>query len=126
LDRCVSGRGNSAAHGTPRDTADIAGDAGLVQARVHDADSGGADADPRRNTDPRGAYANPGRTHADVSCSTGLVEARIADADTRCTDAGRDAGTGGADADAGVRRRGVSGQDDHQGADRKRARPGPE
>ncbi len=67
-----------------RDTADIAGDAGLIESGIHDAHARRTDADPRRR-------------HADVAGGPRLVDAGIADPDSGRADARRDPGTGRTD-----------------------------
>jgi hypothetical protein len=112
-------------NGTPRDTANVARDTGLVQARVDHADTRSAYTDAGCHADARRPDTGPGRAHTHIACAAGLVDARIPDADARCAyaDAGCYANAWGADTDARVARsRWAVESDDHQGPQRDRDR----
>src|SRR5512139_1049038 len=71
----------SSTDGTPGDAAHVARDAGLVQAGVHHADAGCADAHARCHADPRGSRAA-------IAGGSGLVDAGVPDTDSWRTHAG--------------------------------------
>jgi hypothetical protein len=70
---------DSTTHGAPSHTTDVAGDSGLVQARIHGADSRRTNSG--RNTRPGSANTrrdtDTGRADADVARGAGLIQPRI-------------------------------------------------